>query len=192
VGYKAETWGYYLALTAKKGTSTIPIDITCKKNGTTVANDRLGDALALNLRQYSLGTTMTGDFYDKDETGIDGDAPAKADYVGDEQAKTGFYALDRVDLFNLMILPADEDVTAMSDIWAPASIYCQKKRAFLLVDPPACWNSTTQPEVVYDISLITNLRNGMTLENAAVFFPNLKYKPNSVTRPLVPPAPSPG
>ena len=39
--------------------------------------------------------------------GDDGGMPGFADYVGDPVQKTGFHALDGVDLFNLMVIPAD-------------------------------------------------------------------------------------
>jgi len=46
----------------------------------------------------------------------------------------------KVELFNLMALPTDDEVD-LTDIWGPDSIYCEKKRAFLLIDAPSNWTN---------------------------------------------------
>jgi phage tail sheath protein FI len=57
-------------------------------------------------------------------------------------ARTGLYALDKVDLFNLLCIPPyapDADLDLATD-WAPAAQYCRERRAFLIVDPRATWS----------------------------------------------------
>ena len=72
--------------------------------------------------------------------------------VGDKAAFTGIYALDKVDLFNILCIPdatrasvsnpsvLDSAVGSPNDVWSPAMDYCKKRRAFLLIDPPPSVN----------------------------------------------------
>jgi len=46
--------------------------------------------------------------------------------------RDGIYALEAVELFNLLCLPGVHDPAILDE----ARLYCEKRRAFLLVDPP--------------------------------------------------------
>ena len=88
-----------------------------------------------------------------------------------ESLKQGLYALEKVDLFNLLCIPpylesGDVDPSLISD----AVVYCEKRRAFLIVDPPSTWNTKDKAKEGID-----NL--GTRSNHAAVFFPRLK-QPN--------------
>ncbi|BAZ37703.1 tail sheath protein [Calothrix sp. NIES-4101] len=90
-----------------------------------------------------------------------------------ESQKKGLYALEKVDLFNLLCIPpyldsGDVDPSLISD----AEVYCQKRRAFLIIDPPSAWNDKDKAKEGID-----NL--GTRSNHAAVFFPRLK-QPNSL------------
>ena len=85
------------------------------------------------------------------------------------QDKKGLHALEQVDLFNMLCLPpylTSGDVD--SNLIADAANYCEKRRAFLLLDPPSSW--------VNKEMAINGIRHGIgtTSKNAAVFFPRLK------------------
>jgi hypothetical protein len=70
----------------------------------------------------------------------DGVALAAADYLGSEVSKTGLYALENADIFNLLCIPpytASTDVEA--HVWAAAAAYCERRRAMLIIDPPRTW-----------------------------------------------------
>lgn len=59
------------------------------------------------------------------------------DYEGDEDNKTGIYALEKADLFNLMCIPPDRDdidIAHLSDIYGKALPYCVKRRSSLTAD----------------------------------------------------------
>ena len=151
LSYKAELWGYQLAVIATDG--SINNTPTLATTGTALGNEFIA-----NARQYTLGTGGTGAFSANRTDGDDGEAPEYDDYIGSESLQTGFHALDPVDLFNLMILPEDEEVaeSTMLSLWGPASNYCAGRRAFLLVDAPASWTDNTgRPEVVNDVTLLT-------------------------------------
>lgn len=53
-------------------------------------------------------------------------------FPNDSSGHTGVYALDKVDLFNLLCLPAVTDPVTLN----PAIVYCKSRRAFLIIDAP--------------------------------------------------------
>jgi len=101
--------------------------------------------------------------------GSDGDALAITDLQGSQANKTGIYALDHTNIFNLLCIPpyagdgSDVDRSMLDE----AAAYCTRKRALLLVDPPSTWTTkdkaTDGPDAVLTPS-----------ENAALYFPRVK------------------
>ena len=176
VGYRAEVWGYQLALLSKApGINALPDPATGVV--TTPAAAAFTNAITPNTRLYTLGTAGSSTFSTAGSNGSDGGAPTSADYIGNPVDQTGFYALDGVDLFNLMVLPPDSDVAAATQLslWNPASVYCANHRAFLLVDAPANWTGADgRPAVVGNTSLISQL-NVSAKKNAAVFYPRVVF-----------------
>lgn len=88
-----------------------------------------------------------------------------------QSQKKGLYTLEKVDLFNLLCIPpylntGDIDTSLISD----AAAYCEKRRAFLIVDPPSTWNDKDKAKEGVD-----NL--GTRSNYAAVFYPRQK-QPN--------------
>ena len=123
-------------------------------------------------------------------TASDGDPITSDQVVGSEASeggKTGLWALEKADLFNLLCIPpfvreADtaglswyasqtptplEVDSEMASTYVAALAYCKKRRAMLLIDPPTSWN---------DVSTVAGADIAAALgvtrdENAAVFFP---------------------
>ncbi len=177
--YKAEVWGYHLAIIPRSGPfNLLPTISLTPTNATT---DKLLIPLAdtRNGRQYTLGAAGSGQFSTAGAPGLDGDAPTVEDYKGNPANQTGLYALESVDLFNLMVIPADEGVIEAEhlQLWGPASNYCEKRRAFLLIDPPKSWTTLSgRPKVVEDTSKIdSDIRTKVIKKNSAVFYPQLKF-----------------
>ncbi len=183
--YQAEVWGYQLALTAISG--TINAQPTFPGGGAT-GTAAFDNGLIANVRQYTLGSGGTGAFSSNPVDGDDGVVPDAATYFGNENDQTGFHALDPVDLFNLMVLPGDEelDETVHSSLWGPASVYCKAHRAFLLVDPPTAWTRNGRPEVVQDTAVINDLRATLEKDHSAVFYPRLTYSRAGVSKVIGP------
>lgn len=102
----------------------------------------------------------------------DGRAPDEAAFRGSENAKTGLYALDKADLFNLLCLPpATFDEAHASALWDEAAAYCRRRRAMLIVDPPPAWttkDAATAP---------ANMPSIAAKDHAAIYFPRLR-QPN--------------
>lgn len=111
----------------------------------------------------------------------DGDPLALKNFIDTnfESQKKGLYALEQVDLFNLLCLPPYKEGTDEAgnpadvdkSLIAKAATYCEKRRAMLLVDSPSAWIDKDKA--------ITGIKEGVgaVSENAAIFFPRLK-QPN--------------
>lgn len=122
-----------------------------------------------NVSRYRLGTTGVAGQQTPGVAGDDGTAPLLTDYEAAYQI-----ADKEIDLFNLMLLPHDaEPAQPTRDLYGPASVFCQSKRAFLLMEPPADWvDSQTAGNGVDD------LRLGLVNDHAAVFYPNVTVNDN--------------
>jgi hypothetical protein len=99
----AEVWGYRIAFKPKVGMLNTTYTVS-------TATENLAGSFTSNVRQYALGNIGTGSFQNgAGQIGQDDDGTplTVADYTGSALDHTGFYALDRVDLFNLMIIPQD-------------------------------------------------------------------------------------
>jgi phage tail sheath protein FI len=114
-------------------------------------------------------------------SGSDGGDLVDGDVIGDANAKTGIYALNRVDLFNLLCIPPRRrDITSLPSNWTPTSagVYqaalrlCVERRAMLIVDPDPVWAASIDRA----IENATDGRNDLNLtgpaaRNAALYFP---------------------
>jgi len=110
----------------------------------------------------------------------DGDALSEDDFTTGpnlQANKQGLYALELVDLFNLLCLPPYKpngpgmwDVDA--DLVGQAASYCEGRRAMLLVDPPSTWTNKDTAK-----NGLENTGVGTTSKNAMLFFPGL-VEPN--------------
>ncbi len=168
---RAEVWGYHLALVSKTGTMNSQIIIT-------TSTTNIWGFFTANVRQYSLGNAGTSPFQaGAGQLGRDDDGTplVAADFIGSALDHSGFNALDKVDLFNLMILPGDREVLEPMylQLIGPASIYCNQHRAFLLVDAPDSWTDGDLPNA--DASAVNSLRALVVKDHSAVFYPKVQY-----------------
>lgn len=108
--------------------------------------------------------------------GVDGAVPGTGDYLGSQDGKTGIYALEEADLFNLLCIPppsrhGDTDST----IYQNAMTYCKARRAMLIVDPPVDWGASSATAKARAISGLPTLGlSGDDARNAALFFPRVQ------------------
>lgn len=177
-----EVWGYHLALKPKTGVLNTAYPLTS-------AATNLAGSFTTNVRQYALGNIGTGTFQNgagaigKDDDGTPLTVP---DYTGSALDHTGFYALDRVDLFNLMLIPKDDDIdeSEYQQLFGPATIYCASKRAFLLLDAPTSWTNGEKMEA--DAAKVNSLRAGIVKDHSALFYPRLKFSDSGIIKPIGP------
>ncbi len=124
---------------------------------------------------FSLSGGDDGNTFDSANQLADSGGLAAA-ITGDETAKTGLRALDRIEpfIFNLLCLPAaalldDTDATA---VLSDAAKYCADKRAFLIMDiPPAV---TTVGTGGNGMTKWMADNDGLRTDSAAVYFPRLQ------------------
>src|ERR1041385_3718920 len=110
--------------------------------------------------------------------GTDGSDVGEAQFIGTGMAgdKRGLYALEKADLFNLLCIPpftSTLDITTA--LVGEAAVYCEKRRAMMIVDPPSGW--TTKKTAVDQFSDATTDFVGTRSNNSAIFFPRLQ-EPN--------------
>ncbi len=96
-------------------------------------------------------------------------------HVGAQASKQGLYALEQVDLFNLLCIPPyHQTATGLDveqDLISAAAAYCEQRRAMLLIDSPSHWLD----KAVAKAGIETDV--GEATRNAALFFPRLR-QPN--------------
>jgi len=103
-------------------------------------------------------------------SGTDGAGIGTADVTSPENraVQTGLYALDKIDLFNLLCVPPfapGVDLDVAND-WAPAAQYCRERRAFLIINAPASW---TIESAVQGVGAFRALAQ----RDGALYFPRL-------------------
>lgn len=112
--------------------------------------------------------------------GQDGGVPTGPDY--DE----AYQQMDeKVDLFNLLILPKSTndvgDPSIRSTLWRAASAFCQRKRAFLIADIEPTQQA---PEGV--LQELQNIRTGVVKDHMAVWWPQVTITSNGTRKHIDP------
>jgi uncharacterized protein len=141
---------------------------------------------AFNVAHYVLGSNNGssvngwGGLQISSAPGSDGTGlPDSNSLIGDQGLFTGIYALERVDIFNLLCIPEATRAAAgnpsMLDttvdpnaIYSAAIALCDSRRAFLLLDSPPFVNTVA--------SAVDWISTGLTVSdaNGAAFFPRLR------------------
>jgi hypothetical protein len=128
----------------------------------------------VNVAQFAVGNARQGNLPGSNGSGL----PQTGDLIGDPAKFTGIYALDKVDLFNILCIPdatraatADPktlDSVDPNSVFTAAMDYCKSRRAFLLVDPP--------PSVADVSSAVDWKTAGLKVHdtNGAAYFPRLR------------------
>jgi phage tail sheath protein FI len=133
--------------------------------------------MVANVRRYTLGDVGTSAFQIVPGTkGIDGTVPLVPEFVGNQLNRTGFFALDPVDLFNLMVLPGDREINEATylNLIGPASNYCESRRAMLLIDAPDSWANNHLLNT--NAAALSVFRGRVDAQkNAAVFYPKVYF-----------------
>ena len=161
--WTASVWGYRLNLSRKDGPDNgIGVLALPAWLGAAGFND------IENVRYLSLGTTGTGPFQTPGLAGSDGVTPLASDYAA------AYPIVDReVDLFNIMVLPSATGLN-QAQLWGAASVFCQQRRAILLVDAPQWADAQTA------MTGVNALRIGVVKDYAALYYPRLTLNENGL------------
>ncbi len=112
----------------------------------------------------------------KFEGGYDSISLDSNTFIGSRSARTGLYALEGADLFNLLCIPPDnrtEDTD--KDVYSAALEYCYERRAMLIVDPPNAWKNRENLLSEPDQMLTDGIGlNGLPARNAVLYYPRVR------------------
>lgn len=176
--WKAELWGSRLAILPTTGDDNFVVPSAIFATAPTNLLSLTPVPFVTNVRYYSLGLNGTAGKQAGGVAGNDGAEPKAADY-------DAAYAIadSQVDLFNLLVLPPDHgsSATPLEQLWPAASVFCQRRRAFLIMDPPGDWDTSQEASTGVDA-----LRVGLVKSHAAVYFPRLHVVENGITVPVGP------
>jgi uncharacterized protein len=175
--WAAELWGSRLAILSSDGTDNSQGAFTTS-GATNIGSGGGGLGYFIeNTRYYSLGTLGSGSFQVNGVAGNNGSNPQITDY------RAAYDKIDKeVDLFNLMLLPRDTNTTSTTSkvFWGEASAFCQKRRAFLLIDAPEEWDNVQK--ATNPIAGVNSFRLGLVKDHSAIFHPRLSILENGLTQ----------
>ncbi len=155
--------------------------------GFSSANHRLYGVLGdmTSVRPAS-NVTLTGSrrditWVDANNDGDNGSDLDADDIIGKANPRTGIYALNRTDLFNLLCIPPiirDTSVSPPAYTATPPNVYeaalalCVERRAMLIIDPDPAWGESIDNAVANAIQGRTTLNPSLpAARNAALYFP---------------------
>ncbi|MFZ3168360.1 MAG: phage tail sheath C-terminal domain-containing protein [Candidatus Methanoperedens sp.] len=157
----------YLNFTCTVAASKLILASGSRGAGSTVmVNEVTGDGLAAGLKLLSDATITQPDnlmLQGGNEESFT-DAEAYNIYIGNRADREGIYALESVDIFNLLCLSGVTD----SGILADTDSYCQERRAFMIIDAP---HDTKKPSDMVTVISGTALPKS---DHAAVYYPWIK------------------
>jgi phage tail sheath protein FI len=125
------------------------------------------NAQSRNVARYALGVGKTAQSQQEGKLGTNGTAPTALDLIGSEAAKTGIYALEDVDLFNLLVIPEASLGEGMINVLSEAIAYCTRRRALMIIDVPENKRAFAEAERWASGQDSAPLRS----RNAAIYFP---------------------
>lgn len=161
------------SLRVRAGRTGVPVVLRLTENGagTVAAMALIGAGVFENVQQYHVGGGTVG-FQVAVDTGADptfpSQAPDAAALEGVRANKTGLYALEEVDLFNILCIPRAADLSAgMTTVYTTAANYCEERRAFLIIDVPEA------TDTIADAKDWLSDNGALRRKNAAAYFPRL-------------------
>jgi uncharacterized protein len=171
---------------AQKAIPPVQADIDAAKTALEAAQKDLDDAATKAEKQLAkaLKAKVPADIAAAEQAiaaaetamkGSNGQALDQQAYEGSKDNKTGIFALDKADLFNLLCIPPDtRDGSTLNIVFQTAMAYCQERRAMLIADSPAAWSQNKNTAAadakkgLSDIGL-----TGEAARNAVLYFPRV-------------------
>lgn len=165
-------------LAGRTGTTYAPEDVIVFADTAGNLAERLAlraaDGVTANVQQYALGSAAApAGFLSAAVAGVDGGAATAPDLLGVRANKTGVFALEDVDLFNILCIPDAAllgSVANLSLVMAGALAYCEERRAFALIDVAP--NVASLDAAMTWLGEITTA--GLRHRNAAAYFPRVR------------------
>jgi hypothetical protein len=174
LGAGSMTNPYFYRILAGRGGTGFDPGVKLELTDTNAGTDVLASDLKLNGTAVGTPTTTNVQQY-KFASGQDDTLVTDVTIRGLEANKTGLYALDDVDLFNVLCIPAATigsrlglSASQVQAIITEATVYCDDHRAMFIVDIPSSVNDL--PGMQAWMTTNASLRN----INSAVYFPRVR------------------
>ena len=156
-------------------------DFTCTSAGATtltLTTGSRGEGASIEITETTLSANLgldtacsvpTDNYLTGGSESTFDDSQAYSVYIGSRALREGIYALESVDIFNILCLPGiPNGATERAGILADADAYCKERRAFFIID--ASLNDDLPTEIQSTI-VGTSLPKS---DNAAVYYPWIK------------------
>ncbi|MBV9791433.1 MAG: phage tail sheath family protein, partial [Chloroflexi bacterium] len=177
--WTASLVGNRLTLTTSRGTANTIATIFAS------TPQDIKTSFGINTRYYSVGEGALVQTFQKPTPAVDasgavaasvtdGTAPTLANYTN------AFTQADKqVDLFNLLVLPEDNEpgAVALNLVYGPASVFCQQRRAFLIMDAPTTWKTAQDAS-----TKVADVRVGLVKDHSAIYFPRVLISDGKKTK----------
>ncbi|MBV8686513.1 MAG: hypothetical protein JOZ90_04145 [Alphaproteobacteria bacterium] len=184
-GFKAYRAGVRLGVRPQYGNQDADLSLALTSTGTfkieTAGQVAQSGVAPTNVVRYGLGlplppgpATPGGAYRAAPQAGNNGEPPLPADYE---------YSWDKLertaDIFNLLVLPrAQGTAIRQSDadrmaLWGAASAFCNRRRAFLIVDPPSDAGAGNWSTANLAAAGILAMRSGVVTDHAALYWPRV-------------------
>lgn len=119
----------------------------------------------INVGTYRMGSSLSSQAMTAGTLGDDGLVPTLIDIQGSRAQKTGIYALEDADIFNILNLPGISDVGVLSN----AITYAEERRSMILIDMPATVQTFTEARSWINDAANSSLKH----KNAVTYWPRL-------------------
>ncbi len=151
-------------LSGRSGAAYDPAEtITLANTSTATGLDLFGGSETVSAQQYVL------------INGNDGTQPGPTEIIGTNalEPPTGMFALDNVDLFNILCIPLAVNLPTdaeMHAVYANAISYAEQRRAMVIIDIPS--GTVTLSDMTDHLAGLEQA--GLRSENAAIFYPRVR------------------
>ena len=151
--------------------ATLRIELEVQDTNTSADLFGFDASALLNVQEYMVGSTTALGAQLAGTAGADGARPGAAELIGARDLKTGLYALEDADLFNILCIPQSVELgsdTATTAVVSEALGYCEERRAFMIIDIPSSKDEVSEIQEWLDDNA------GFRNKNAALYYPRVK------------------
>lgn len=134
-------------------------------DGPDIGADDLTAGSEANIGGYQLGVGPTVAAQSGALPGSDGTPPGPVELQGSRADKSGMFALEDADLFNILMFPNQSDPS----LQAAAIAYAEERRSFVILDQPGT------VDTLPDAQAWLTANGGLRHKNAAAYFPRAQF-----------------
>lgn len=119
----------------------------------------------INVSAYRMGSSVSSQAMSAGSLGDDGTVPTLMDIQGSRAQKSGLYALEDADIFNILNIPGISDVGVLAN----AVTYAEERRSMILIDMPTNANTFAEARSWVNDSANSSLKH----KNAVTYWPRV-------------------